>query len=416
MAKTNNTTKEVKNKISLNLIKYSPVPKQMTIQTVVDNLASGCYAVDPFFQREYVWENTDESYMIESIILGYSLPTLFGYEQMQEGRCRLFFSDGQQRLTAIYRFIMGTGKSEKTGKILGQYALRGLKKLPELNGKNWNDLGNMKFIDEDGNEIDLQYRIKNYALDMSVFPQGTPIEIVQDHYTRLNTSGANLSWAAQRRNMYFGIHYSFLRTIANDTNFLEILGNKGCGKEKKKQTHESYVQLWSWLYLNRVFKNNSVHYSDNPNSPNKAVDKHMQEFKDNPNKFTDEMREEMTAAFSKTVRIIKNLFGNKAFKKPTIDETTSPWSYKMKDGDIEFGPMNEGFYECLMYLFSFADENSVMSNSDGIVNAIYAEVKNNRKFYESVNKRVRTKKSAAIRFPHFYTILKDQGVKFEGLE
>lgn len=415
MAKLNKT-RENNDVMKLNLIKHSPHPKDMTIQTVVNNLESGIYAVDPFFQREYVWENTDESYLIESIILGYSLPTLFGYEKTENGRCRLFFSDGQQRLTAIYRFIKGTGKSPKTGKTLGQYALRGLKRLTELNGKNWDDLGKMKFIDDNGNEVDLQYRILNYALDMSVFPNETPIEIVQDHYTRLNTSGANLSWAAQRRNMYFGAHYSFLRTLANDINFLEILGNKGCGKDKKNQTHESYAQLWSWLYLNRVYKNGSVKYSDNPNSPNKAVDKHMEAFKSQPNKFTPELKEEMEAAFYKTVRIIKNLFGKKAFKKPTIDETTTPWTYKMKNGEIDFGPINEGFYECLMYLFSFADENSVMENKDGIVNAIYAEVKNNHTFYESVNKRVRTKKSAAIRFPHFHTILKDQGVKFEGLE
>lgn len=413
--------KKVKEVTITTLKKYTPTTTQHTVGDVMNHLVNDDYSVAPFFQREYVWDKNDESYLIETIILGYSIPTFFAYETVgldNKGRAwgRTLFSDGQQRLTAIRKFIHGDSMSEKTGKKNGRFTLKNLKVLPQLNGLGWNDFKNILIRDEEGNLIDLQKRINEYQLTMSVFPEGTPIEIIQDHYTRHNTSGKNLSHAAERRNLYFSRYYSFLRELANDEVFLSIIGNNGCGKKKREQAHESYAQLWAWTYLSKVYNNGIVSYKDNPNKKGGEVDKHLGSMKEKDALFTDDVKNNMRSAFMKATRLINKLFGEDAFKKPTVDETT--WEFKVDEKNnkpIKFGPFNEAFFECLMYLFSYADEQSVLDNQKGIVKSIYSTVKNNREFYEAVNKRVRTKKSADVRFPAFHKVLKEQGVKFIGI-
>lgn len=418
---------KVMKEIVIDAPKYTPTTSQTDLIGVINSMKEKDFDVAPFFQREYVWDAKDESYLIETIILGYSIPTFFAYENTdkhEDGSAwtRTLFSDGQQRLTAIYKFIYGEMKSEKTGRTKGKYKLKGLKRLPELNGLGWDDFKNCIIKDTDGKLIDMQKRIKQYKLTISVFPDDTPIEVIQDHYTRLNTSGENLSHAAVRRNKFFSKYYVSLMHLANNETYLEILGNNGCGKKKKQQEHESYSQLWGWSYFTKVFENGKVRYTDNPNNKDKAVDKHLEHMRDNPSVYTPELQAEMEAAFLKATNLVSRLFGDKAFRKPNMDKELynkeGKWDYKWIDeanGIFEFGPFNEAMYECLMYFFSYADEQTVIKNQTGIVNAIYAAIKNDMKFHDSLHLRARTKKSAEVRFPTFYTILKDQGVKFNGI-
>lgn len=422
---------KVMKEIVIETPKYEINTQQFPIGAVVAAMKAKDYDVAPFFQREYVWDAKDESYLIETIILGYSIPTFFAYKQTDKkdsgaAWARTLFSDGQQRLTAIYKFINGDMKSEKTGRTKGKYKLKGLKRLPELNGLGWDDFDNCVIKDKDGTLIDLKDRINNYSITVSTFlasgGQKVPIEIIQDHYTRLNTSGENLSHAAVRRNKFFSKYYVSLMHLANNETFLEILGNNGCGKKKKQQEHESYSQLWGWSYFTKVFENGKVRYTDNPNNKDKAVDKHLEHMRDNPAVYTPELQAEMEAAFLKATNLVSRLFGDKAFRKPNMDKELynkeGKWDYKWIDeanGIFEFGPFNEAMYECLMYFFAYADEESVIKNKTGIVNAIYAAIKNDMKFHDSLHLRARTKKSAEVRFPTFYTILKDQGVKFNGI-
>lgn len=419
---------KVMKEIVIETSKYDISTQQFPISAVVAAMKSKDYDVAPFFQREYVWDAKDESYLIETIILGYSIPTFFAYKQTDKKDTgaawgRTLFSDGQQRLTAIYKFINGEMKSEKTGRTKGKFKLKGLKRLPELNGLGWDDFDKCVIKDKDGTLIDLKDRINNYSITVSTFPTNVPIEVVQDHYTRLNTSGENLSHAAVRRNKFFSKYYVSLMHLANNETFLEILGNNGIGKKKKQQVHEGYAQLWAWSYFTKVFEDGKVRYTDNPNNKDKAVDKHLEHMRDNPAVYTPELQAEMEAAFLKATNLVSRLFGDKAFRKPNMDKelysNTGIWDYKWVDKDngiIEFcKPFNEAMYECLMYFFSYADEQSVIKNQDGIVKAIYAAIKNDMKFHDSLHLRARTKASANVRFPAFYTILKDQGVKFNGI-
>ncbi|MGH7839863.1 MAG: DUF262 domain-containing protein, partial [Candidatus Binataceae bacterium] len=60
--------------------------------------------LDPGFQRKSVWTGSDRVRLIESIVTGYPLPSVFLYKRDQKGRVIYDVIDGKQRLETIFMF------------------------------------------------------------------------------------------------------------------------------------------------------------------------------------------------------------------------------------------------------------------------------------------------------------------------
>lgn len=84
--------------------------------------------IDPDYQREYRSSITDESSLIESALLEIPIPPIFLATQKYRGVQVLNVVDGQHRLRAFYRYLNNL------------YSLKGLKLLPDLIDKSFNDL------------------------------------------------------------------------------------------------------------------------------------------------------------------------------------------------------------------------------------------------------------------------------------
>ena len=76
-------------------------PNDFNISTIYNFIESGAVKI-PGFQRNFVWDITRASKLIESMILGLPVPQIFLYE---EGRNTFLVIDGQQRLMSVYYFI-----------------------------------------------------------------------------------------------------------------------------------------------------------------------------------------------------------------------------------------------------------------------------------------------------------------------
>src|SRR5438105_7064283 len=81
---------------------------------------------DPYYQRNYVWDNDKASYFIESILLGTEIPPLVFFDTGK----KVEVIDGRQRFETIKKFIDG------------DFALsnKGLTVLTELKKKKFSDL------------------------------------------------------------------------------------------------------------------------------------------------------------------------------------------------------------------------------------------------------------------------------------
>ncbi|MBU2708457.1 DUF262 domain-containing protein [Zooshikella marina] len=82
----------------------------------------------PFYQRDYKFTKKDESFLIESLLMGIPIPTIYLASDTSKFPHISNVIDGQHRLRAIHRFINN------------EYLLSGLEKMPDLNGLYFEDL------------------------------------------------------------------------------------------------------------------------------------------------------------------------------------------------------------------------------------------------------------------------------------
>ena len=143
------------------------------------------YVIKPFFQREHVWSTVQESSLIESIILGYPIPTIYSYLELASGKELII--DGQQRLTAIRRFINNA------------FPLKNLKILTKYSDYKFNEL-----------PFQEQNKILNYKITITSLKGITDKQTIFEIFHRYNTGGVNLNNQEIRNAIYCGKYNDFI--------------------------------------------------------------------------------------------------------------------------------------------------------------------------------------------------------------
>ena len=126
-----------------NLEKLQIVAKERTVktqnieydlETLVKKIKKGIIKLNPDYQRNHRWNDSESSRLMESLILNIPIPTVYLSqdvdvdEEVDDDVARYSVIDGQQRLTAIYGFMTNA------------YKLEGLEVLELLNGSYYKDL------------------------------------------------------------------------------------------------------------------------------------------------------------------------------------------------------------------------------------------------------------------------------------
>ena len=109
----------------------------ITVKQVYDMLLDGMIDIAPEYQRHFKWDTTRQSALIESLILGIPIPSLFMATNPDSS---WEVVDGLQRLTSLINFI---GKAEDLSKTEVQYKplrLTGMEKLDQMNNVSFDEL------------------------------------------------------------------------------------------------------------------------------------------------------------------------------------------------------------------------------------------------------------------------------------
>ncbi|MBY8338151.1 DUF262 domain-containing protein [Alteriqipengyuania sp. NZ-12B] len=145
------------------------------LDTLIKRIDKGAIKLDPEYQRRHRWPEETSSRLIESLILNIPIPVIFLSQdvdvddEVDASVARYTVIDGQQRLTAIHKFMKN------------KLRLEGLEGLEELNGSYYKDLP--PFL-----ERRLEERtIKCLRIDSTVDPQ-----VKFDIFERLNTGSVKL--------------------------------------------------------------------------------------------------------------------------------------------------------------------------------------------------------------------------------
>lgn len=188
----------------------------MSIGEVISLYKEGALDVHPEFQRFFRWSISQKSKLIESILLGIPIPSIF-VSQRRDGVWDVV--DGQQRLSTILEFV-GELK-DKNGNKLPHSVLVETSYLPSLNGMTFKDGSEeLRF------EQDLQFIFKREKLDFKIVKRESDDNIKYELFQRLNTLGSKLSDQEVRNCLLVMINpdfYDWLLSLAQHPSFLNVI-------------------------------------------------------------------------------------------------------------------------------------------------------------------------------------------------
>lgn len=166
----------------------------------------------PEMQREFVWNSSKSSRLIESIVLGLPIPPLFLLE-VNDNEYEII--DGYQRLTTVFNFVQGNpwgGKKEKGRNIPSKLSSKNI--LNEIAGKRFNDL-----------DEKYQRKIRRSTIPLMEFKQLTPGDFSSKYliFERINTGSDKLNAMQIRKSLAYGEFMINLYKYANsDENYLNL--------------------------------------------------------------------------------------------------------------------------------------------------------------------------------------------------
>jgi hypothetical protein len=177
--------------------------------------------LNPSYQRQFRWDSKKQSELIESIILGLPLPSIFLYANSSKNYYEVM--DGLQRITTLLDFFNN------------DLQLQGLDILTELNGLFHNQIPFPVDFDLTGSRLDLQ------VLNQTTLNDELPAESVKyELFVRLNSGGIALTPQEVRNCMLDQASpklTEFLKKLSDNTN-LDTTINLSESKTKKGTLQE----------------------------------------------------------------------------------------------------------------------------------------------------------------------------------
>jgi len=138
----------------------------------------------PEFQRYFRWTDEQKSKLIESLLLGIPIPSIFVH-QRKDGVWDVV--DGLQRISSVFE-VMGILR-DSDDELLAPLRLTGTKYLPSLENKSWGS----NEADPAGLGGELQRILKRSKLDIKIVLRESDADTRLELFQRLNTGGSPLT-------------------------------------------------------------------------------------------------------------------------------------------------------------------------------------------------------------------------------
>jgi hypothetical protein len=184
---------------------------QMSIGEIVSMYDNQEIIIDPEFQRLFRWDIGQKSKLIESLVLGIPLPSIFVFEK-ENGSWELI--DGLQRISTILEFM---GKLRGPGGTLEVPSiLEATKYLPSLHNAVWERSDRILGLTvDDQNEIDKSHQllIRRARIGVEILKRPSDDQTKFDLFQRLNAGGTQANAQELRNCIMLMVNADFYRAI-----------------------------------------------------------------------------------------------------------------------------------------------------------------------------------------------------------
>jgi DNA-binding transcriptional MerR regulator len=322
-----------------------------TIKDLFDRYKEGDLTLQPDFQRQFVWDPTRSSRLIESVLLGVPLPIIYLAEEA-DGRESVI--DGQQRLTSFFDFMDGKFK-------LGKLSVR-----ETINGLKFADLSR-----------EAQNTIKRTALRTITIKRESDKDLKFEIFERLNSGSVALNDQELRNCIYRGPYIKLLKALSEDPDFRRLLNFTGPDKRMRDVEFVlRFAAFYHATYLNysppmRAFMNRDMERHQNISEADQDM---------------------IRQAFKKSCQLIFSLFGEHSFKRfyrGTGDDPNGRWEPKK---------INSSLYDVLMFGFIPYEKPQVHGKLDSIRESFINLMSNSDAFISAIELSTSSKQAVEGRF------------------
>lgn len=327
------------------------------IESLHGKYKRGKLIVQPDFQRQFVWDSTKASRLIESALLGIPIPVIYISQELDN---KEYVIDGQQRLTSFFSYLDGKFPDG------ADFKLTGLKVFRELNGKKYAGLSDA-----------FQDGVRYFKVRTITFKKESDQNLKFEIFERLNTGSVSLNDQELRNCIYRGTLNDLLKELSQDADFTYLLGLKKPDKRMKDIE----------LVLRFAAFNHATYLNYRPpikNFLNCEAEKYRNIGKDEAI--------QLRGAFKNACQIIRSMFATNAFKrfyKGTDKNPTGYWEPKK---------FNASLYDILMYTFAREDKNVIYQNLDSIREAMIHLMTQNQEFIDSIELSTSSLQAVTKRF------------------
>lgn len=181
----------------------------LAVRQLVDMLIEEMIDIAPEYQRHFKWNSERQSQLIESLLLGIPVPSLF----MATNKDSTWeVVDGLQRLTTLVNFVCSDEQIATINFNSKKLRLTGLQKLDSMDGMYFEELPKS-----------VQIMFLTRPIKVTVLNDRSDFGVRYDLFERLNTGGIILHPQEIRNCIFIGDFNNFIKECAQNLNFRSVL-------------------------------------------------------------------------------------------------------------------------------------------------------------------------------------------------
>ena len=203
------------------------------VRQLVDMMRTKAIDIAPDYQRQFIWKEDREFELVESILLGIPVPSLFMAVNAADGSWEVV--DGVQRLSTILHFIGDKDLLEVIGRD-GPLQLVGLSKLKAFNGVTFEKLPSS-----------VRTGFLNRPIRVTTLNDRSNYDVRFDLFERLNTGGVKLHPQEIRAIVYRGDFKNLIRQLSTEENFRAVLRLKDDDRVAGAEYEEAVLRFFALL-------------------------------------------------------------------------------------------------------------------------------------------------------------------------
>ncbi len=321
--------------------------KDFSLSTIREMFDEGDLITDPDYQRDFMYTQKQASKLIESMLIGIPIPTVYLCQENDETWSVI---DGQQRITSFVFYLEN------------KFSLSGLTELKEINGLYFKDM-----------DKTLQKKLKSSSLNAICILKESQ-KLKYEIFARLNQGAISLKPQELRNCIYRGSYNNMLEELAGNK-YLPVLFHD---KNKRKQYQERILRFFALR--------NFMGYKS-------SIMKTMNDYMCVHQEADDTEIADCKVLFNKTIDIIKQVLGYTAF-----------FAVNREDGKL-MERFSGSIYDSIIIPFSFFSNHDLIVHADEIKNAIDDLKLNNEQYREDTYVATGSRKRVLGRIFTVYNLL-----------